>query len=156
MTPTALTTDVLAKLVVQNPVCGAPGTGFFLASIFPITLEVRLATSLKTVEQRAATAAAKVERARDAAQAMLEYEAQRVAVLANTARLRALPWRKNPEMGLAEANRAWQRQPRSERSFRFLHRNAPATHVRYRRESGRSTAFFGVASACVAPSSRRY
>jgi hypothetical protein len=49
-----------------------------------------LATIVKNAEQRAATAAMKQERVRDAALAMREYEAERLAVRANIARLRAL------------------------------------------------------------------
>ena len=46
-----------------------------------------MATMLKNAQQRAT---AKEERARDAALAMREYEAEKLAVRANTARLRAL------------------------------------------------------------------
>jgi hypothetical protein len=49
-----------------------------------------MATTLKDVEQRTAAAAMKEERARDAAQAMRDYEAEQLAVRANTERLRAL------------------------------------------------------------------
>lgn len=52
---------------------------------------------LKNAEQRSATAAKKDERARDAALAMREYEAEKLAVHANTARLRALRLAKEAE-----------------------------------------------------------
>ena len=48
-----------------------------------------MATNLKSAPQKPSMAA-KEERARDAALAMREYEAERRAVLARTARLRAL------------------------------------------------------------------
>jgi hypothetical protein len=44
----------------------------------------------KSAEARAAQAAARAERARDAALAMQQYEADRLAVLDKTARLREL------------------------------------------------------------------
>ncbi len=49
------------------------------------------------VEQRSATAAAKAERQRELAQAMRDYEAEKLAVLANMARLRDLRLRKEAE-----------------------------------------------------------
>ena len=52
---------------------------------------------LKNAEQRAAMAAKKDERARDAALAMREYEAEKLAVDKNTARLRALRLAKEAE-----------------------------------------------------------
>jgi anti-sigma factor ChrR (cupin superfamily) len=48
-----------------------------------------MATILKNAKQRAAMTA-KEERARDAVLAMQEYEAEKLAVRTNTARLRAL------------------------------------------------------------------
>jgi hypothetical protein len=53
-----------------------------------VTEEIPMATALKDVRQRAA--AMREERARDAAQAVRDYEADKLAVRANTARLRAL------------------------------------------------------------------
>jgi hypothetical protein len=47
-------------------------------------------TKTKTVEQRLVAAAVKAGREREAAQAMREYQAERVRVDANTARLREL------------------------------------------------------------------
>jgi hypothetical protein len=47
-------------------------------------------TTSKDAQQRAARIASKEERAKDAAAAMREYEAERLAVLARTERLRAL------------------------------------------------------------------
>ena len=52
---------------------------------------------LKNSAELAAKAATKEERARDAARAMREYEAERVATLAKTARLRALRLAKESE-----------------------------------------------------------
>lgn len=52
---------------------------------------------LKNAEQRSAMAVKKDERARDAALAMREYEAEKLAVHANTARLRALRLAKEAE-----------------------------------------------------------
>jgi hypothetical protein len=57
-----------------------------------------MATTLPNARQRAA-AAAKQERARDSAQAMLEHEAEKLAVFAKTARLRALRLAKRAEDG---------------------------------------------------------
>lgn len=51
----------------------------------------------KTTEQPSSAAALKELRARDAAQAMREHEANRAAVLAKTARLRALRLAKEAE-----------------------------------------------------------
>jgi hypothetical protein len=48
-----------------------------------------MSTSQVSAEQRAARAATKDERARDEAQAMREYQAERLALIANAARLRA-------------------------------------------------------------------
>lgn len=55
-----------------------------------VTEDIPMATTLKGAQQRAAVAAMKEERAPDAAQAMREYEAEKLALQANTARLRAL------------------------------------------------------------------
>ena len=52
---------------------------------------------LKDAEQRSTMAAKKDERVRDAALAMREYEAEKLAVHANTARLRALRLAKEAE-----------------------------------------------------------
>ena len=49
-----------------------------------------MATNVKNAQERAVMAANKDVRARDAALALQEYEAERVAVRANAARLRAL------------------------------------------------------------------
>jgi hypothetical protein len=57
-----------------------------------------MTTKLKNAQQRTAVTA-KEERARDAALAMREYEATKVAVRANTARLRALRLAKEAEAG---------------------------------------------------------
>ena len=56
-----------------------------------------MTTTLKNVQQRASIAA-KEERARDAALAMQEYEAERVAIRVKTARLRALRLAKEAEI----------------------------------------------------------
>ena len=58
--------------------------------------ELPMATTLKNAQQRAATAA-KEERARDAALAMQEYEAEKLAIGIKTARLRALRLAKEAE-----------------------------------------------------------
>jgi hypothetical protein len=55
-----------------------------------------MATTLKNARQRA-TMAAKEERARDAALAMQEYEAEKLAIGIKTARLRALRLAKEAE-----------------------------------------------------------
>ena len=55
-----------------------------------------MVTTLKNAQQRAATAA-KEERARDAALAMQEYEAEKVAIGVKTGRLRALRLAKEAE-----------------------------------------------------------
>ncbi len=49
-----------------------------------------MATTMKDVQQRSMAAATNAERARDKAQALREYEAEKRARDANTARLRAL------------------------------------------------------------------
>ena len=56
-----------------------------------------MTTTLKNAQQRASIAA-KEERARDAALAMQEYEAERVAIRVKTARLRALRLAKEAEI----------------------------------------------------------
>ena len=58
--------------------------------------EIPMVTTLKNAQQRAATAA-KEERARDAALAMQEYEAEKLAIGIKTARLRALRLAKEAE-----------------------------------------------------------
>jgi hypothetical protein len=55
-----------------------------------------MTTTLKTAQQRASIAA-KEERARDAALAMQEYEAEKVAIGVKTGRLRALRLAKEAE-----------------------------------------------------------
>jgi hypothetical protein len=55
---------------------------------------------LDEAQERAARTATKENRARDAARAMREYEAQKLAVLTNTARLRALRLAKEAENAL--------------------------------------------------------
>jgi hypothetical protein len=58
-----------------------------------------MATTLKNAQQRASMAA-KEERARDAALAMQEYQAEKLAIAAKTARLRALRFAKEAELRL--------------------------------------------------------
>jgi hypothetical protein len=58
-----------------------------------------MATTLKNAQQRASMAA-KEERARDAALAMQEYQAEKLASAAKTARLRALRLAKEAELRL--------------------------------------------------------
>ena len=53
----------------------------------------------RTAQQRASAAAMRERRAQDAAQAMRDYQANRVATLAKTARLRALRLAKEAEAG---------------------------------------------------------
>jgi hypothetical protein len=79
---------------------GAPGLvrqprGFFLPSE-ELAIEIPMATALKSAQQRAVMAA-KEERARDAALAMQEYEAEKLAIRVKTARLRALRLAKEAE-----------------------------------------------------------
>jgi hypothetical protein len=59
--------------------------------------EISLVTISKNADQRSAMAAKKDERAQDAAQAMREYEAEKLAIQRNTARLRALRLAKEAE-----------------------------------------------------------
>jgi hypothetical protein len=66
-----------------------------------------MATSLKDAQQRATAAATNAERARDKAQALQEYEVEKLTREANTARLRALRLAK--EAGDVQATKA--RQP---------------------------------------------
>jgi hypothetical protein len=58
---------------------------------------------LKNSAELAAKAAVKEERARDAARAMREYQAERAATLAKTARLRALRLAKESEAAETES-----------------------------------------------------
>ena len=53
----------------------------------------------RTAQQRSSAAAMRERRAQDAAQAMRDYEAKRVATLAKTTRLRALRLAKEAEAG---------------------------------------------------------
>jgi hypothetical protein len=59
--------------------------------------EMPMAATVKDAQQRATVAASKEARARDGAQAMQEYEAERIAVRDRTARLRALRLAKEAE-----------------------------------------------------------
>jgi hypothetical protein len=56
--------------------------------------------ALDEAQERAAKTATKENRARDAARAMREYEAEKLAVLTKTARLRALRLAKEAENAL--------------------------------------------------------
>jgi hypothetical protein len=49
-----------------------------------------MTTDSKSIQHRAAAATMKEQRAREAVEAMQEYEAEKLAIRANTARLRAL------------------------------------------------------------------
>src|ERR1700736_1783395 len=73
----------------------APASGSPVAGVLP-SKEIRMATMLKNTQQLAAITA-KEERARDAALAMREYEAKKLAIRTNTARLRALRLAKEAE-----------------------------------------------------------
>src|SRR5436309_2538516 len=78
---------------------GPPAAGFFQVTNSQWTAgieELPMATTLKNAKQQAA-AAAKEERARDAALAMQEYEAEKLAIGIKTARLRALRLGKEAE-----------------------------------------------------------
>jgi hypothetical protein len=55
-------------------------------------------TASKTADQRASAAAIKERRSQDAAQAMRDYEAQRIATRAKTERLRALRLARDAEV----------------------------------------------------------
>jgi hypothetical protein len=68
--------------------------------------EMTLATIAKNISQQSAMAAKKEERARDAALAIREYETAKLALLANTARLRALRLAKEAEQAAPEKKRA--------------------------------------------------
>jgi hypothetical protein len=61
-----------------------------------LAIEIPMATALKNAQQRAFMAT-KEERARDAALAMQEYEAEKLAIRVKTARLRALRLAKEAE-----------------------------------------------------------
>src|SRR2546430_6764807 len=89
------------SLVVRSPVSGPPAAGFLFFQVTNPqwtagTEEIPMATTLKNAQQRA-TMAAKDERARDAALAMQEYEAEKLAIGIKTARLRALRLAKEAE-----------------------------------------------------------
>jgi CspA family cold shock protein len=92
---TALTTDVLAKLVVQEPRVRRAGRGCSFvsgdarANERDNVKEISVATVLKNAQQLAALAV-KEQRARDGRLAMQEYEIEQRAVRTNTARLREL------------------------------------------------------------------
>ena len=71
-----------------------------------------MATTLKNAQQRA-TMAAKEERARDAALAMQEYEAEKLAIGIKTARLQHSVWRKKLKVTNARRGRIRERSHRS-------------------------------------------
>jgi hypothetical protein len=90
---TALTTDVLARRLVQGPLV------FWLAGLClpddshdetEVIEEIAVTTTSKDPQQRSVAAAVKAERALDKVAAMQEYEAEEQALRANTERLRAL------------------------------------------------------------------
>jgi hypothetical protein len=115
----ALTTDVLAKLWFTVPRLVRRLAGLFLCNL---VLEENVMARSNDAPQQSATAAVKAERALDKAAAMREYEAEQVALRANTARLRALRLAKEAEINAAPAmkppakKKAVAREPVSKRA----------------------------------------
>ena len=70
-----------------------------------------MTTDVKTAQQRATAMAAKEQRARDAELAMHEYEAEQLAIRANTERLRALRLAKEAADSQRAKAAAMDRQP---------------------------------------------
>jgi hypothetical protein len=70
-----------------------------------------MTTNAKNAQQRATAMAAKELRARDAQQAMHEYEVEQLAIRANTARLRALRLAKEAADSKRAKTAATDRQP---------------------------------------------
>jgi hypothetical protein len=88
-----LTTDVLAERHVQSPTPDSLREGILGAAAShrnEVIEETAMTTVSKDAQQRSAAAAVKAERALDKAAAMQEYEAEALALQANTERLRAL------------------------------------------------------------------
>jgi hypothetical protein len=87
-----------------------------------LVLEENAMARSNDAPQQSATAAVKAERALDKAAAMREYEAEQVALRANTARLRALRLAKEAEINAAPAmkppakKKAVAREPVSKRA----------------------------------------
>jgi hypothetical protein len=69
-----------------------------------VVLEENAMANLKDASQLSATAAMKAERALDKAAAMREYEAEQLALAANTARLRALRLAREAQSASETAN----------------------------------------------------
>jgi hypothetical protein len=86
----ALTADVPAELMVSKPRGWQQPRGFLCLGSAAESSGANMTSMTLSAETRAARAAAREERARDAALAMQQYEADKLAVLDKTARLRAL------------------------------------------------------------------
>ena len=87
---------------------------------------------LKNADQRSAMAAKKDERTRDAALAMREYEAEKLAVHANTARLRALRLAKEAEQVTPERKPGRNTSPKGA-TYGRRHRRAESQSAASRR-----------------------
>jgi hypothetical protein len=101
-----LTTDVLAKRSVHTPIPDSLRQGLLCVAGShrnEVTEEMAMATLSKDAQQRSAAAAVKAERALDKAAAMQEYEAEALALQANTERLRALRLAREAESKLNPA-----------------------------------------------------
>ena len=84
-----------------------------------------MTTNAKNAQQRATAMAAKEQRARDAQQAMHEYEVEQLAIRANTARLRALRLAKEAADSQAAKTAATDRQPATTKAHKGRKPSAP-------------------------------
>jgi hypothetical protein len=101
-----LTTDVLAKRSVHTPTPDSLRARLLCVAGShrnDVIEEMAMATPSKDAQQRSAAAAVKAERALDKAAAMQEYEAEALALQANTERLRALRLAREAESKLNPA-----------------------------------------------------
>ena len=90
-----------------------------------------MATTSKDAQQRSAAAAVKAERALDKVAAMQEYEAEELALRANTERLRALRLAKEAE----DMQSAGTQQPAKKKVVRDINTQEPAEKSAVKRVS---------------------
>jgi hypothetical protein len=86
-----------------------------------------MATTTKTPEQKSIAAAQKSARENDAAKAMREYEAEKLRIDANTARLRALRLEKEAADAKAAAEQAAAAKPKPAKSKAAARKKDQAT-----------------------------
>jgi hypothetical protein len=93
--------------------------------------KLAMATTSKDAQQRSAAAAVKAERALDKVAAMQEYEAEELALRANTERLRALRLAKEAE----DMQSASTQQPAKKKAVRDINTQEPAAKNAVKRVS---------------------